>query len=343
MNIFSLFNPKWFGVQMTEADRQMMFYYLKRKTSLTAWRRKADAFDKFVTVLEKQVREEPIRKATETEVFDTHWEGKYRKALKAQVHFEKALEHLARGDRTVWRWNEQGHFADACIYSHSLHSTLVNNGVHGDQFPKGKYLNEMVDALRAFALASQPLADVIQPQIQDTPAAYWWNPLARKKFQKISFPDPLPPVPDPPPAPLYYTGEIVPVFGIYEPQVEDGCMNYLLGDVEAPGIWHDHGKLGLSGPHKVSWRLIWEDTRYQDGTVPEIEQHYFPEDPVIEHVDRKNFRSETVIHAESNTVCPRDGEWVALYNLTARIEMKTGEVMPLCEGRNMTWVWVKKN
>lgn len=328
---------------MTETDRQMMFYYLQRKTSWTAWKREANWFDKFVAILEKQVREEPIHKNPSCSMFDTDWTITYRQSLKAQVHYEKALEHLACGDRTVWRWNQQGHFADADILTGHIHSYIVNHGMRGDQFPEGKYLDEMVDVLHAYGLICHGQAGVVQPQIESTPATYWWNNLARKMFQKLPLPDPLPPVPAPPPGPVYYTGEIIPVFGIYEPQVEDGCMNYLLGDVEAPGIWHDHGKLGLSGPHKVSWRLIWEDTRYQDGTIPEIEQHYFPDDPVIEHVEPKEMRSETVIYVESNTACPRDGDWVALDNLTARIEMKAGEVMPLCEGRSITWIWVKKN
>jgi hypothetical protein len=61
------------------------------------------------------------------------------------------------------------------------------------------------------------------------------------------------------------------VFGIYEPQVKDGCMNYLLQNIPAPTLAYERGS-----NQSVVWRLIWEDTRYLDGTIPDEEALYFP-------------------------------------------------------------------
>jgi DUF2075 family protein len=35
---------------MSVEDRKRMFWYLKRKTSYTAWKREADSFDRFANI-----------------------------------------------------------------------------------------------------------------------------------------------------------------------------------------------------------------------------------------------------------------------------------------------------
>ena len=66
------------------------------------------------------------------------------------------------------------------------------------------------------------------------------------------------------------------MFGIYEPQIKDGCMNYLLGGTPAPTLWENDGVESTGNVLSVNWRLIWEDRRYQDGTIPAEERQYFP-------------------------------------------------------------------
>jgi hypothetical protein len=336
MAFFNFFKPKWAGAQMTETDRRMMFYYLQRKTSWSAWKREADWFGKFVAVLEKQMQEEPIGGA----VFGTDWEDTYCDALQAHAHYKKAIHNLARGDRTIWLRDNKDDLTTASTIISDLYNRLVNHGFRAEQFMDGKYIDEMIDVLFTYYLVRDGQAGVREPQSLDDCATYYWNDLAREKFKKLKFPEPLPPVPEPPAAPLYRNGEILPVFGIYEPQSKDGCMNYLLGGIKAPWIMRKGRILTLPSP--VYWRLIWEDTRYQDGTVPEVEQQYFPTEQMIVHVKSDRYRPGITIHADTNSACPLDGEWIALNDLNARVEMKIGEAMPPCEGRQVTWVWVKK-
>lgn len=327
---------------MCETDRQMMFYYLQRKTSWTAWRREADWFGKFVAVLEKQMREEPIHKKIQfASLFDTRWEGTYSDALKAQAHYEKALRNLARGERTIWRRDKEADLTIASNIISDIYTHLVFHGVRGDQGMDGRFIDEMIDVLFTYYLVREGQADVKEHEFLDSYATYYWNDLAREKFKKIEFPEPLPPVPEPPKAPLYRSGEILPVFGIYEPQFKDGCMNYLLGGAKAPETMRKGIIFTL--PSHVTWRLIWEDTRYQDGTVPEFEQQYFPSEQMIVNVKSDRYRPGITVHADTNSVCPLDGEWVALDKPNTRVEMKAGETMPPCEGRSITWIWVKKN
>ncbi|PWF55675.1 Imm71 family immunity protein, partial [Massilia glaciei] len=69
---------------MTQDDRRMIFWYLKRKTSYTAWRREAEAFDRFADIFERQVREEPVASPNNS-IWGTNWEEFYPDILKTQV------------------------------------------------------------------------------------------------------------------------------------------------------------------------------------------------------------------------------------------------------------------
>lgn len=98
---------------------------------------------------------------------------------------------------------------------------------------------------------------------------------------------------------LVSTGDLVPVYGIWEPiqtvmsdgtiplpprmlvdgRNLDGCMNYLHADFPAPTIaFPEDGQRRESRP--TTWRLLWRDDRYADATVPEDEQNYIFVQPV---------------------------------------------------------------
>jgi len=44
-----------------------------------------------------------------------------------------------------------------------------------------------------------------------------------------------------------------------------------------PTIWESDGTEATGNALSVSWRLVWEDTRYIDGTIPAEERSYFRE------------------------------------------------------------------
>jgi hypothetical protein len=80
MSIFDLFKSKWLAVKTSEEDRKKIFWYLKRKTSYTAWKREADIFDRFADVFEKQIREQPHAPGL---MDGTDWPPFHSKVIKA--------------------------------------------------------------------------------------------------------------------------------------------------------------------------------------------------------------------------------------------------------------------
>lgn len=129
---------------------------------------------------------------------------------------------------------------------------------------------------------------------QDPPRPGWptWPP-------GRAYPPTLPPCP---PRNESSQGEIVsdqeiPVEGIWEPWLPGdkvGCPNYFLKG----GIAHRYRLEGTDDEQVVRWRLLWEDTRYQDGAVPAEEETYFPQ-PVAQARPR----------ALPGETCPRTGHW----------------------------------
>jgi hypothetical protein len=71
----------------------------------------------------------------------------------------------------------------------------------------------------------------------ETPAPYAWTTFWKDDFALLPLPRSLREPLSPESETLIRTNEIAPAFGIYEPQIKDGCMNYLLGGVPAPTIW----------------------------------------------------------------------------------------------------------
>jgi len=304
MGLFDFLNIQWSAGKMTPEDRKKLFWYLKRKTSYTAWKREADAFATFAAVFKKQVVDEPHTKGP---IDRTDWRFFYPGIIEAQVSYEEALARLLQGERSVWRYNEDGRLrytqhsrhrqgnysvwlynkhrllGDGETVLNSWYSELFNNGTRGDHFHDDNCLEEMMEAIKVFDMASGD-SDYQQFTVGDGPALHWWgtegvycllNKEPKQRKYKlaplINCPNPLPEVPIAEKEVLIFTKKNIPVSGIYEPQVKDGCMNYLLRDTAAPLLAH-----GNRDPRSVHWRLVWEDTRYVDGIIPAEEALYFP-------------------------------------------------------------------
>jgi hypothetical protein len=100
------------------------------------------------------------------------------------------------------------------------------------------------------------------------------------------------------------TGDIIPQTGIWNPfDYKSGCPSFLLAGEEFPateiavqkredpeyvdsfGVYQDGTIIYDYKEHPSRWELLWEDTRYLDGTIPEEEKEYldescsFPDDP----------------------------------------------------------------
>ncbi|GGB99073.1 Imm72 family immunity protein [Pseudoduganella buxea] len=271
MRIFDFLKPKWTGVMMTADDRRKVFWAIKRKSSYTAWKREADVFERFAGVFGKQVREQPVAPGG---MFDTSWAPFHGRVLKAQALYAQALERLLQGDRGIFLRNSRGAMVEATDLADHWHTELVNHGMRGDHFYEGKYVPRMTALMREFFDAGQERG-YLEPRMEPTPAPEAWTTDWYAQYARLPLPAELDDVPELASELLIKTGDTVPLFGIYEPQIKDGCMNYLLAGSQAPPMWETAGGTGTGKVIDVTWRLLWEDTRYQDGNVPAEEKLYF--------------------------------------------------------------------
>lgn len=195
--------------------------------------------------------------------------------LKGQMLYEQGLVRLLRGDRTVWRHNDFGVLVDALNIHQHWWTALVNHGPHGDVYLDGKYVGEMTAIIDDGALT--PTAGIVQTELAEPLAHYFWS----KEFmaeigRDLPSPEHLPVVPPIAKEVTVRCGEPVPYCGIFEQQVQDGCMNYLLEGAPAPRAVNVDEVDGDFVIRPAVWRLLWEDTRYYDDVIPDEESLYFP-------------------------------------------------------------------
>jgi hypothetical protein len=340
MSIFDVFKTKWSAKDMVEEDRKKLFWFLKRASSYTGWKSLSDSFDRFAAIFERQVKEQPlvVEKGLDPAQWGTNWEGFYPEILKAQVWFEQGLARLRQGDRTVWRYNDRGKLLDAYNIYGYWWTVLVNHGPHGDIYFEGKYVDEMVAILHDVQSHAFATSGILQSPLAEPPAPRAWTPEFMARLdQEVPFPALFPDVPIPIEEVVVRTGQPVPRFGVYEPLVQDGCMNYLLEGAPAPQARNRGAIIRPAG-----WRLIWEDTRYLDGSIPDEENAYFrptesPKAPQSIHVD-----DEPVVSLQSGQRTSKPGFWVVAHRMDIRQKFQIGETLPQIDKLDVEWLWVSK-
>nr|WP_236668433.1 Imm72 family immunity protein [Burkholderia sp. ISTR5] len=111
------------------------------------------------------------------------------------------------------------------------------------------------------------------------------------------------------------SGEEIPIEGIWEPWFpadKVGCPNYFLKG----SVAHTYLLEGTNDEYDVRWRLLWEDTRYRDGSLPEEESTYFPKSV-----------AKTSLRALPGETCPRTGRWQSPA-VKDSVHVEAGEPMP---------------
>jgi hypothetical protein len=122
--------------------------------------------------------------------------------------------------------------------------------------------------------------------------------LSREKYSHTfyelaypTFPEVLPEVPNAP-GPAIQSGQTVPCDGIWEPVTiersrvlgviplgaklfgNNGCFNYFVTDTTAPNLLNfDRATFNVTAK-PTHWRLLWEDTRYENGVLPNESQYF---------------------------------------------------------------------
>ena len=174
-------------------------------------------------------------------------------------------------------------------------------------------------------------------------------------FPPISYPAILHPCPpkNPTPEGQIWSGEEIPTTGIWEPWFAEesllggivsrlagkqpttltgkvGCPNYFLAGATA----FEYEMEGTDKKEKVAWRLLWEDTRYLDGTIPEEENEYFAVPATVESP------TLTVLTARPGEPCPEAGEWYSVNWDGRKAVLEKGEPMPGPEyGKTGVVIW----
>jgi hypothetical protein len=338
MSILDAFKPKWSAKFMREDDRRKMFWYLKRASSYTAWKEQADAFDRFAELFERQVREQPFAESELGPGWGTHWDRSYPEILRAQVLYEQGLSRLRQGDRTVWLYSDRGVFLDAKNILGYWYTVLVNHGPHGDIYFGGKYVDALTVEIDEATASVKACAGILQSHLAEPPAPNFWSPERMARLDReVPFPTPLPDVPTPNNQISVRTAQPVPAFGIYEPLVEDGCMNYLLASAPAPMVVNRGGII-----RPAVWRLIWEDARYLNGSIPDEESTYFRPTEAPKPAPAVHADLEPIVSLESGQRTSKAGFWVVAHRLDIRKRFELGDTFPLLDGRNVEWLWVSK-
>lgn len=282
-----------------EDERQKMFYWLKKISSLTAWCRIFEIYKAWA-----DVTEESLRKAVELGWSDKTSlpESDYALILRGLKRCEKGVLRLSKGDKRVFKFDGNGEFVMAGrILSHwAQMKTRIEDGENGINEAHTPLWLEFIDALGRAHMCWQECAfQILEPRYLDEPALTIYNEWTMTYLKKLSFPRVLQAIPEPQDNVFIRTNDYTPYSGIWEPIVADvpkrsllsllskapmpqapfkimGAMNYLHAGSKAPKINVDleDDEVSLN----TTWRLIWRDDRYNDGLVPEEEAEYQFED-----------------------------------------------------------------
>ena len=294
----------------------------------------------------------------------TDWTaGTYAHALGGVALYDKGLALLKQGDRSVFQHTSRGLLEDAYNRAYNEYVAIYLGGPKGDQSLVfyGKYVPAMKAALQWSAEQVGLAAGGIQCAMANMSAPAVWeetrevyDPFEKRKKQVIGTSEiwkrdafhlrELPRVPQPVNEVFVRTGEACPAFGIYEAQLKDGLMVYMCEGAEALRYGEPCSYPG--GGQPITWRLIWEDDRYLDGTIPAEEADYFPEDlsppDFLRFVGEEledDWRPDELIVLRSGEPASRTGRWAARDDLGGRIYWRKGDALPLHKGQSTDWVY----
>lgn len=364
----------------TAIERQKIFYHLKKCSSYTAWNRVLGYYKAWAAIFEKSVSE-----AEDAATPDKPAEIPTQKLislLKGLSACEKSVELLRQGNKAPIRYDGLACFAVAdrpISYwgEHRYHYELGDIAFSPERVP---YWDEIKEAYRQVARAWGENGNHIleKPDTYDSAPfdfdsydrRFYFNGIPNidtsdgEVFPPHYFPPHLPEVPDPKEVVLVKNGDTVPFSGIYEPikvavpkrklvslfskpavptgpfEVV-GSMNYFVVNSTAPHIGEGRSV------EPTTWRLLWKDDRYLDGTIPDEESGYVFNEPrplrkaVPYSTTYAPTPDEMILAIESNMPVEKAGVWAVLNDLQERRTFKVGDVFPHHKGQPVTWVWVE--
>jgi Immunity protein 71/Immunity protein 72 len=357
----------------TTEERKKIFHHLKKCSSYTAWNRVLGYYKVWAEIFEKSVAE-----AADSATYDKPAQIDTKKlvfVLKGLSVAEKCVGDLHWGNKTVFRHNGWNCFSVA-------HRPISYWGTHAVKYADGDiafdplrvpYWDEITMARRKLGMAWSELEVILDTSDTHDTAPFTFGGSDREfyfggktyqndlgeTFPSYHFPSILPEVPDPDEVVLIGYGDYVPCSGIWEPVKADvpkrklvslfskpempsgpfevaGSMNYLHEHSTAPHIGEGRE------PIPTTWRLLWKDDRYTDGTIPEEENDYIfnePRESTSTPTSSSSNASDTIIFARTGERVIKAGVWAVQEDLNARQVFSVGDLLPQHAEREVTWVW----
>jgi hypothetical protein len=343
-----MLNTLTITAEQEKVARDQAFYLLKKYTSFTLLDKARALYQGFLDAFAKQINELPYPPN------DQYVKGKeisYKEFLRYMIPLEKGL-HLLR--TTPHKPEAYARFEN---FSYPIWQALFGRGAHEmgisyDAFyeklgmtaeedqhkkPHTDFIENNVNASMCIIGLVRATVTQCEFEINDRKyISYNYETLLLEQFYPkkypylyaFNFPEQLPPGP---PHNLNSAGQIwsdeeIQITGIYEPWLtigKVGCPNYFLAGQKAI----EYQLEGTQDKEKVRWRLLWEDRRYLDGTIPDEEAHYL-QDPSAAQPKLAPTTNQ-VLMAHPSQPCPQAGLWFAprLQNQTVRMQL--GEPMPV--------------
>lgn len=348
----------------SELERQQIFYWLQEISSVTAWKRILKFYKEWVTATENSVREADGRGWGELTSLS---QSSYVSILKGLAHCEEGVVRLANGDKRVFKFDANGEFemASRPLFHWKEMITRVEEGENGIDEKHTPLWGEFCQAARAAAHAWEECSsEILQPRYLEEPGLTLYGDWLKAKLKKLTFPSTLETVPDPAENTFVRTSEYTPCSGIWEP-IEDstkknlivsfftnpglpkppfvmmGAMNYLHAGSKAPRITIETATDNID--LDTTWRLLWRDDRYSDGTIPEKEVHYQFNQPLKTQEQRPSVGlTDEIMWAESGAAVPAAGTWLVESDISAKITVEKGEKLPQHRGLDVRWVLAAK-
>ncbi|MGY3069051.1 hypothetical protein ACVWYR_004409 [Pantoea agglomerans] len=327
-----------------EQVRRKLFWLLQRLSSYTLWQRKRDAWAYFTQQYEQALKTWPekLTKGFDGEVII--W------AYDALRLYGEGLPELAVGNRQVWQI-KTGEFYQL-VRPVDLVQKFFYPLCH-ERWTQVEAYPPEVEKLNKLRIAAKFQGEYLLYPPQNNvcnffdaesllaPEHYQWE---FSCYPYPVFPKNLPPVPERSDI-IIKTNDPVPCDGIWEPVkimynhkllvIKDGisgfknlgAYNYFIRGMNTPRqvyydvlMESDKEILITDDPIRyrdVHWLLVWEDTRYCDGIIPD-ESEYFLDDAPGKRIT-----------CSSGESCPHSGRWATITGKHQQfIDVQVGTLMP---------------
>ncbi|MEB0014424.1 Imm72 family immunity protein [Glaciimonas sp. Cout2] len=361
--------------EQEQQARNQAFYLLKKYTSFTFLDQARLRYQGFLDAFVNQLKTPPLavqnyRYAVHAQ---TRHEEEYKEFLRQMISMEQGLallrstHHKQEAYNTISRTDfmEQlfGRYADekgVCIDPFYIALGIVYEHP-GNSIHPSNHTAFIKDVIIAAAMNSTRRITTSNLKDYDPFRLVDWNSLrqSQKWTYETLFFEPEWPIPRIfpdylPSCPSYnrnhqdqiFTGGTIPTDGIWEPwfitpifkntdpakmAAKVGCPNYFL----AGAVATEYQLEGMDTWEEVWWRLLWEDKRYLDGTIPAEEADYLKTRPPVApqiFTDHKAYPGD---------VCPITGNWHAPHMQGKTVRVEAGNIMPGSKinaaGNAVTW------